>query len=164
MEQLTVAKFLEKNKEFLFPNKEYTEEQVEKALLDASDDFALSMNGIPFRKPSTLQLIAVFPGSIGVDRFYLGDIKKGILKYFTFGGVGIWWIKDILSAKDRCRAYNCKKLMDAIKDPATVQKMQNTDEKIKGTAKKAKAFLPVIGAIVKGVKDVGNTNDPDNIR
>lgn len=162
MEQLKVVKFLEQNKDFLFPNKEYTEEKIEQILLDAPDDFELSMNSIPFRKPSTVQIIAVFPGSLGVDRFYLGEIGKGVLKYFTFGGFGIWWIKDIISAKDRCRAYNCKKLMDAINDPSVIKGMQDTDDKIKKTAKTAKAFAPVLKEIVKGAKDIARTNDPDN--
>lgn len=162
MEQLKVVKFLEQNKDFLFPNKEYTEKKIEQILLDAPDDFELSMNSIPFRKPSTVQIIAVFPGSLGVDRFYLGEIGKGVLKYFTFGGFGIWWIKDIISAKDRCRAYNCKKLMDAINDPSVIKGMQDTDDKIKKTAKTAKAFAPVLKEIVKGAKDIARTNDPDN--
>lgn len=162
MEQLKVAKFLEQNKDFLFPNKEYTEERIEQILLDAPDDFELYMNSIPFRKPSMVQIIAVFPGSLGVDRFYLGEIGKGVLKYFTFGGFGIWWIKDIISAKDRCRAYNCKKLMDAIHNPSTIAQMQNVDNKISQTAKTAKAFAPVIKEIVKGAKDIARTNDPNN--
>ena len=162
MEQLKAVKFLEQKKEFLFPNKEYTEEKIEEILLSAPDDFELSMNSIPFRKPSTVRLIAVFPGSLGVDRFYLGDIKKGVLKYFTFGGLGVWWIKDIISAKDRCRAYNCKKLMDAINDPSVIRGMQNTDDTIKNTVKTAKAFAPVVKEIVKGAKDIARTNDPTN--
>lgn len=162
MEELKVAKFLENNKDFLFPNKEYTEEKIEQILLDASDEFELSMNSIPFRKPLTVQIIAVFPGSLGVDQFYLGETRKGILKYFTFGGFGIWWIKDIISAKDRCRAYNCKKLMDAINDPSVIKGFQDTDAKIKNTVKTAKAFAPVLKEIAKGAKDIARTNDPGN--
>ena len=62
--------------------------------------------------PLMLQVIAVFPGSLGVDRFYLGEKWMGFLKYITLGGVGIWWILDIMSAKSRCRAYNCRKILE----------------------------------------------------
>ena len=112
MKQSIAIEFLKKNNEYLFPNGMYTETEIEKALTNAPDSFELTMNSIPFRNPKTIQIISVFPGSLGVDRFYLGDIAKGLLKYITFGGFGIWWIVDIFSAKERCRAYNCKKLMN----------------------------------------------------
>lgn len=35
----------------------------------------------------------------------------------------------MISAKNRCRDYNCKKLMAAINDPSVVAQMQNTDAK-----------------------------------
>lgn len=162
MEQIKVIEFLERNKDYLFPNKEYTDMDVENALIAAPDDFEMMMNGIPFRKPSTVKMISIFPGSLGIDRFYLGEIGKGILKYFTFGGFGIWWIKDIISAKDRCRAYNCKKIMDAVNDPSVIVQMQNVDNKISQTVTAAKHFTPAAKAIWKGAKNIGNTFDPHN--
>ena len=41
-------------------------------------------------------ILSVLVGSLGVDRFYLGKIGTGILKLITFGGLGIWWIIDIV--------------------------------------------------------------------
>lgn len=38
--------------------------------------------------------LAIFFGVLGVDRFYLGKWKTGILKAITIGGLGLWWFFD----------------------------------------------------------------------
>ena len=43
-----------------------------------------------------LLLLSIFIGSIGIDRFYLGKIGTGVLKLITFGGLGIWWLIDLI--------------------------------------------------------------------
>ena len=41
-------------------------------------------------------VMSVIFGSLGVDRFLMGKIGTGILKLITFGGLGIWWLVDII--------------------------------------------------------------------
>lgn len=44
----------------------------------------------------TTWLLSLLLGSLGVDRFYLGKIGTGILKLITIGGLGIWYLIDLI--------------------------------------------------------------------
>lgn len=47
-------------------------------------------------------MLSIFVGTLGIDRFYLGYVGLGLLKLFTAGGCGIWWLIDlILIAMDK---------------------------------------------------------------
>ena len=41
-------------------------------------------------------VVSILVGSLGVDRFMMGQIGLGILKLITGGGCGIWWLVDMI--------------------------------------------------------------------
>jgi TM2 domain-containing membrane protein YozV len=41
-------------------------------------------------------LLCFLVGYLGVHRFYVGKIGTGVLMIFTFGGLGIWYLIDLI--------------------------------------------------------------------
>ena len=41
-------------------------------------------------------LLCLLLGGLGIHRFYVGKIGTGILMIFTFGGLGIWVLIDLI--------------------------------------------------------------------
>lgn len=41
-------------------------------------------------------VLSIFLGWLGIDRFYVNHIGLGLLKLFTLGGCGVWWLIDII--------------------------------------------------------------------
>lgn len=63
---------------------------------EKSDNVTTNKKGVVKRQWFTTFLFSLFLGGIGVDRFYLGKMGTGILKLVTFGGMGIWYLIDLI--------------------------------------------------------------------
>ena len=53
-------------------------------------------NAMSDKRILPLFLLFFFLAWLGVHRFYVGKIGTGILFILTLGGLGIWWIVDLI--------------------------------------------------------------------
>lgn len=65
-----------------------------------------------YKSPSTALILSLFLGSLGVDRFYIGDIGLGVVKLITAGGFGLWTIIDWFLITGATRGNNYEELMN----------------------------------------------------
>ena len=79
--------------------------------LVALDDSKWAMiSTIQFKDPTTSLIVSILAGSLGIDRFMLGDSGLGVGKLLTCGGLGIWTIVDWFQIQKSTREKNLQKL------------------------------------------------------
>ena len=67
-----------------------------------------------FKDPTTILLVSIFLGTLGIDRFMIGDTGMGILKLLTCGLCGIMTIVDWFSISKKTKDLNFNNLMSLI--------------------------------------------------
>lgn len=90
-----------------------SEPVIRQRLSECADERALAAFAV-LKSPTTVLLVSIFLGALGIDRFILGQKVAGVLKLITGGGCGIWTIIDWFTSADRTRAYNVKKLLSQL--------------------------------------------------
>ncbi|MBM3428617.1 MAG: TM2 domain-containing protein [Bacteroidetes bacterium] len=69
------------------------------------------LQSVQFQKPDFILVISIL---LGWERFWLNDIGLGILKVVTCYGCLVWWLIDIISAKDRTYKHNMNEFNKAM--------------------------------------------------
>lgn len=64
------------------------------SLLQEMDYNTASMLLSQTKDPTVSLIVSILLGSLGIDRFLIGDTVLGVLKLITCGGLGIWTIID----------------------------------------------------------------------
>ena len=111
MENQKIEMFLAQNAS-KFPSQKIG--MIQEALAKLDEDKSTIVLSSDFHEPSTLFIISIFVGSLGVDRFVLGDVGLGILKLLTCGGCYIWWIVDMINIQNRTKTCNYQKLKEIL--------------------------------------------------
>ncbi len=99
---------------YLTTNAKFFESQdlpkIREKLEGMSDNDFMIVQSTELKDPTTSLLLSLFLGSLGVDRFILGDIGLGIGKLLTCGGCGIWTIIDWFMIMGRTKKINFDKI------------------------------------------------------
>jgi len=84
---------------------------VREKLLALPDERFAMVSAVELKDPTVLLVISLFLGSLGVDRFMLGDTGMGVLKLLTLGVCGILTIVDWFTVMNKTRELNYNNLM-----------------------------------------------------
>lgn len=83
-------------------------------LQTVDDSKWVMLQSLDLKDPGILLIVSVLIGSMGVDRFIIGDTGLGVAKLVTCGGFGIWWIVDMFLIMGLTREKNMEKLMQVL--------------------------------------------------
>lgn len=111
MEQSKIDMYLAQNAKMLPASKLPL---IKDALAKVDESKLIYLQSVEYKDPNTVLILSILLGTLGIDRFILGDAGMGVLKLLTCGGVYVWWIIDMVNAQERTQAYNFKKLSEAL--------------------------------------------------
>ena len=66
---------------------------------------------VELKDPTTLLLVSIFLGGLGIDRFMIGDTGMGVLKLLTAGCCGVLTIIDWFMISNKTKELNFNKVM-----------------------------------------------------
>ncbi len=84
---------------------------IKKRLLVLNDEISSVLFSADFKDSTTLTIISLLCGGLGIDRFMLGDTGMGVLKLLTSGVCGILTIIDWFTIGKKTKEYNYAKFM-----------------------------------------------------
>ena len=111
MEQQKIDMFIMTNQKY-FPAEKVMYLKDKLRTMD-EDKFSL-VSTIELKDPTTILLVSIFLGTLGIDRFMIGDTGMGILKLLTCGLCGILTIVDWFSISKKTKDLNFNNVMALI--------------------------------------------------
>lgn len=100
---------------FIMTNQKYLPAEkivfIKEKLKNVDEERFALVSSVEFKDPTTILLVSLFLGGLGIDRFMLGETGMGILKLLTCGLCGILTIIDWFSVQKKAKELNFNKLM-----------------------------------------------------
>ncbi len=100
---------------FIMTNQKYFPPEklifLKEKLLSLDESRSSWLMAVELKDPTTILLVSIFLGYLGIDRFMLGDTGLGILKLLTLGLCGIMTIVDWFTVSNRTKEINFNKIM-----------------------------------------------------
>ncbi|MFN8309383.1 MAG: TM2 domain-containing protein [Chitinophagales bacterium] len=99
---------------FLMSNAKFFESHhlnaIRERLLAIDDAKWPMISTLQLKDPTTSLIVSILAGSLGIDRFIIGDTGLGVGKLLTCGGLGIWSIVDWFMIQAATREKNMQKM------------------------------------------------------
>jgi TM2 domain-containing membrane protein YozV len=83
---------------------------IRERLLALDDSKWMMISTLQFKDPTIILIVSILVGSLGIDRFIIGDTGLGLGKLLTCGGLGIWAIVDWFLIMPATREKNMQKI------------------------------------------------------
>lgn len=100
---------------FIMTNQKYFPPEklifLKEKLLSVDESRSSWLMAVELKDPTTILLVSIFLGYLGIDRFMLGDTGLGVLKLLTGGVCGIMAIVDWFTVSNRTKEINFNKIM-----------------------------------------------------
>ena len=111
MEAQKVDMFIMSNSKFF---ESYQINGVRERLLAMDDSKWAMISTVQLKDPTTSLIVSILAGSLGIDRFIIGDTGLGIGKLLTCGGLGIWAIIDWFMIQGATKEKNMQKIQQLL--------------------------------------------------
>lgn len=103
---------------FIMTNAKYFESHqipaIREKLLALDDSKWLAIQSTQLKDPTTVLIVSILAGTLGIDRFMIGDTGLGIGKLLTCGGFYVWAIVDWFMIMGATREKNYQKLQEVL--------------------------------------------------
>ena len=103
---------------FIMSNGKYFESyqvaQIRDRLMSADDSKWSLIQTLQFKDPTVSLIVSLLGGTLGIDRFIIGDVGLGVGKLLTCGGLGIWAIIDWFLIMGATREKNMAELQKVL--------------------------------------------------
>ena len=111
MEQQKIDMFIMTNQKY-FPAEKVM--YLKDKLKNIDEDKFSLISTVEFKDPTTILLVSIFLGTLGIDRFMIGDTGMGILKLLTAGLCGVMTIIDWFSISKKVKDLNFNNVITLI--------------------------------------------------